>query len=227
MRRCSSPSTTTRISTSPNTGARSPAWRPPRASTAGEADDPASLRNGLSEYLFNRCGFHGSRGDYYHASNSYLNEVIDDREGIPITLSVLYIELARQIGIPGVTGAPVPGHFLVRHDIDGTDPVFIDAFDYGNRLDRAGVEELAGMALEDEHLQPSPKKTSSWHAPQSHLPPRWRNARRRHPTNTALTIDSEDAESLPTAYFLRFRAPTRMTEPRKTSAGCWKTSLPA
>src|SRR5439155_26701104 len=49
----------------------------------------------LKEYLFSENGFHGSRSDYYNRANSYINEVIDDREGIPITLSVLFIELGR------------------------------------------------------------------------------------------------------------------------------------
>ena len=53
----------------------------------------------LGAFLFEEAGFHGSRGDYYNKSNSYLNEVLDDREGIPITLSVIYLELADRIGI--------------------------------------------------------------------------------------------------------------------------------
>ena len=52
----------------------------------------------IDKYLFEEHGYHGSRGDYYNRSNSYLNEVIDDREGLPITLSVLYMELARRLG---------------------------------------------------------------------------------------------------------------------------------
>ena len=51
----------------------------------------------LERHLFREKGFHGSRGDYYNRSNSYLSEVIDDREGLPITLSVLYLELARRL----------------------------------------------------------------------------------------------------------------------------------
>ena len=53
----------------------------------------------LNQYLFKENGFHGSRFEYYHRANSYLNRVIDDREGIPITLSVLYIELGKRIDL--------------------------------------------------------------------------------------------------------------------------------
>src|SRR5205814_3379958 len=63
-----------------------------------DADEAAKLK-ALNKFLFEQRGFHGSRGDYYHRSNSYLNEVIDDREGWPITLSVLYMELGKRIGL--------------------------------------------------------------------------------------------------------------------------------
>ena len=57
-----------------------------------EADEKAKLA-ALRKYLFEDNGFHGSRADYYNRSNSYLNEVLDDREGIPITLAAVYMEL--------------------------------------------------------------------------------------------------------------------------------------
>ena len=59
-------------------------------------------------------GFHGSTLDYDHRSNSYLNEVIDDREGLPITLSVLFIELANRLDLP-VSGLGLPGHFIAMY----------------------------------------------------------------------------------------------------------------
>src|SRR5205823_14916082 len=64
------------------------------AQLSKDADEKAKL-TALNQYLFKERGFHGSRTDYYSRSNSYLNEVIDDREGLPITLSVLYLEVAR------------------------------------------------------------------------------------------------------------------------------------
>ncbi|MHB8522832.1 MAG: transglutaminase family protein, partial [Limisphaerales bacterium] len=77
------------------------------------ADDAAKLA-ALNKYLFVDNGFHGSRGDFYERANSYINQVIDDREGIPITLSVLYLELARRIGLD-MAGVSLPGHFMVRY----------------------------------------------------------------------------------------------------------------
>lgn len=94
-----------------------------------DADEHARLA-ALNKYLFEEMGFHGSRTNYYHRSNSYLNEVIDDREGLPITLSVLYMEMARRIGL-SVVGVGLPGHFIVRFEPHEGDPQLIDPFDRG------------------------------------------------------------------------------------------------
>ncbi len=67
----------------------------------------------LNELLFEDLGYRGNTEDYYDPRNSYLNEVIDRRTGIPITLSVLYMEVGRRIGLP-LEGVSFPGHFLVR-----------------------------------------------------------------------------------------------------------------
>ena len=81
----------------------------------------------LDRFLFEQLGFHGSRTNYYHRSNSYLNEVIDDREGLPITLSVLYMELARRLGLK-VVGVGLPGHFVVRFEPTKGEPTLVDVF---------------------------------------------------------------------------------------------------
>ena len=67
----------------------------------------------LNEFLFGDLGYTGNAGDYYDPRNSYLNEVMDRRTGIPITLAVIYMELGRKIGLP-LQGVSFPGHFLVR-----------------------------------------------------------------------------------------------------------------
>ena len=72
----------------------------------------------LNEFLFDDLGFGGNTDDYYDPRNSYLNEVIDRRTGIPITLSVLYMEIGRRIGLP-FEGVSFPGHFLVRLPLRG------------------------------------------------------------------------------------------------------------
>jgi serine protease Do len=116
----------------------------------------------LGAYLFEVNGYHGSRADYYNPSNSYLNQVIDFREGIPITLSVIYMELARRVGLK-VVGIPLPGHFVVRHEParKGVLPQLVDAFDGGKFISEqeaaAIVGSITGGGLAPEHLQPASK----------------------------------------------------------------------
>ena len=86
----------------------------------------------IAGYLFEDNGYHGSRADYYNASNSYLNEVIDDREGIPITLSILFIELAGHLDAD-LKGLGLPGHFVVCYEEEGKRTI-IDAFEGGKIL---------------------------------------------------------------------------------------------
>jgi len=72
----------------------------------------------LNEFLFEELGYWGNADDYYDPRNSYLNEVIDRKTGIPITLSILYMELGRRIGLP-LEGISFPGHFLVQVQVRG------------------------------------------------------------------------------------------------------------
>jgi regulator of sirC expression with transglutaminase-like and TPR domain len=103
----------------------------------------------LDRLLFEQLGFHGSRTNYYHRSNSYLNEVIDDREGLPVALSVLYIDLAKRLGLT-VEGVGLPGHFIVRFVPKDGEPELIDVFDRGKRITRADAEKRAGEPLSDD-----------------------------------------------------------------------------
>ena len=72
----------------------------------------------LNQLLYEELGYWGNTEDYYEPRNSYLNEVIDRRTGMPITMSILYMELGRRIGLP-VEGVSFPGHFLVRVRLRG------------------------------------------------------------------------------------------------------------
>ncbi len=125
------------------------------------AADPAKL-GALTKYLFTENGFHGSRHDYYNRANSYLNEVLDDREGLPITLSILFIELARRIGLDNVAGVPIPGHFMVKHTPKNGAEQVIDVFEGGKTMTRAELDELVeartGGPLTDEMLQAATKR---------------------------------------------------------------------
>ncbi len=116
----------------------------------------------LLKYLFTENGFHGSRSDYYNRANSYVNQVLDDREGLPITLSVLFLELARRIGLDHVAGVSLPGHFIVKHTSQKGHDQLIDVFDAGKTLSRAEAGEMVlnftGAPLRDEHLLAASKR---------------------------------------------------------------------
>jgi S1-C subfamily serine protease/regulator of sirC expression with transglutaminase-like and TPR domain len=128
------------------------------------ADESAKLAE-LKTYLFEENGFHGSRSDYYNRANRYLNEVIDDREGLPITLSVVYMELARRIGV-NVVGVGLPGHFIVAHVPAEGPPALIDVFDGATPITRDDamrrIEEAGGevsSADREELFAPSTKRS--------------------------------------------------------------------
>jgi regulator of sirC expression with transglutaminase-like and TPR domain len=124
------------------------------------ANEAAKLA-ALNKALFQERGFHGSRHDYYHKSNSYLNEVIDDREGLPITLSVLYIELAKRLGLK-VVGVGMPGHFIVRFVPAKGEAKLIDVYEGGKEMtrDEAGKRVRAQFErpLQDDDLATTGKK---------------------------------------------------------------------
>jgi regulator of sirC expression with transglutaminase-like and TPR domain len=105
--------------------------------------DPGETIAALNEVLFGQEGFRGNRDDYYDPRNSFLNNVLERKLGIPITLALVYMEVARRIGFP-LFGVGMPGHFLLKHyDVEGRETL-IDAFNRGaivtarecqNRLD--------------------------------------------------------------------------------------------
>lgn len=98
---------------------------------------PADTLALLNNYMFDELGFAGNSDDYYDPRNSYLNDVIDRKLGIPITLSVLYIEVGRRLGLP-LSGVSFPGHFLVKCALrDGA--VVLDTYAKGASL---GIKDL-------------------------------------------------------------------------------------
>jgi regulator of sirC expression with transglutaminase-like and TPR domain len=105
----------------------------------GDDGDPLSSVNNLSAYLFDEVGFHGNESEYYDPRNSYLNEVLARRMGIPITLSLVCIEVGKRLGVP-LEGVGMPGHFLLRHrDEPG---IFIDPFHRGILLSEEECAKL-------------------------------------------------------------------------------------
>lgn len=107
----------------------------------GDTTDPERLAGAVDYQLFTILGFHGNGTDYNAPENSYLDQVIERRTGLPITLSLVYMEVAQRVGLR-CDGVGYPGHFIVRAG-DPEAPIFIDPFHQGARLDRE--ELLAGL----------------------------------------------------------------------------------
>ncbi len=102
------------------------------------ASCPEPTLEGLRQHLFSGLGFTGNTRRYADPRNSFLNDVMDRRVGIPVTLSVLTIEVGRRVGLD-LHGVGMPGHFLVRHEPDGS---VLDPFVAGRLLDAGQCEEL-------------------------------------------------------------------------------------
>ncbi|MCA1635007.1 MAG: transglutaminase-like domain-containing protein [Acidobacteria bacterium] len=111
----------------------------------------------LNRYLFEELGFAGDHANYYAPRNSLLNDVLERRLGIPITLSVVYMEVGRRAGLR-VEGVGMPGHFIVRARGGDERPVLVDPF-YGKVIDEDDCQERLDtiyggqVPLGEEHLR--------------------------------------------------------------------------
>jgi regulator of sirC expression with transglutaminase-like and TPR domain len=112
----------------------------------------------LNRLLFGEEGFRGNAGSYYDPRNSYLNEVIERRLGIPITLALIYVEVGRRAALP-LSGVGFPGHFLVAYEAEPR--LFVDPFNCGRLLSRTDLQQLLlqmygnSARLEPTHLTAS------------------------------------------------------------------------
>lgn len=104
---------------------------------AGQCAEPTL--DGLRRLLFTELGFSGDQDDYYRPENSLLDRVLDRRQGLPITLSLLMIDLGRRLGVP-LDGVGMPGHFLVRDRV--LPDVFVDPFGGGRTLTTQDCERI-------------------------------------------------------------------------------------
>jgi regulator of sirC expression with transglutaminase-like and TPR domain len=123
---------------------------------------PMRVIQTINQYIYGDLGFSGNKENYYDPRNSFLNDVIERRLGIPISLAVVYLELARRIDFPMV-GIGMPGHFLIRPDIPNME-IFVDAFNDGEILFLQDCQEkLSQIYQQPVTLQPEflPKVTTS------------------------------------------------------------------
>jgi regulator of sirC expression with transglutaminase-like and TPR domain len=114
------------------------------------SDTPRDTVEKINSVLFESFGFRGNPEDYYDPRNSFFNDVLDRRMGIPITLSTVYIEVSRRLNFP-IAGVGMPGHFIVKY-FDPREEFFIDPYNQGAILTRDDcrerLRERYGDALE-------------------------------------------------------------------------------
>lgn len=113
--------------------------------------------DGLRRYLFEELGFRGNTDRYDDPRNSFLNDILDRRVGLPITLSVLAMEIGRRVGVP-LAPIGMPAHFVVRHEAEPR--LYLDGFAGGETMDAAGCRarfhEIVGdeVPFDPEWLKP-------------------------------------------------------------------------
>ncbi|GAB4543031.1 MAG: SirB1 family protein [Pleurocapsa sp.] len=123
---------------------------------------PLKVIQVINNYLFEKLKFRGNEQDYYNPSNSFLNEVIDRKIGIPITLSVIYLEVAQRLNFPMV-GIGMPGHFLIRPEFEDVG-IYVDTFNQGEILFEQDCQEKLNrlyqqpVKLEPRFLAPVGKR---------------------------------------------------------------------
>jgi regulator of sirC expression with transglutaminase-like and TPR domain len=128
------------------------------ADRARDLSDGERFIETANAYLFGELGLRGNQDDYYNAENSYLHRVLESKLGTPLTLSVIYLEIARRLAKP-VSGIGLPGHFVLLYD-DGRYSTFIDPFHEGALVDEAGCRALAQMeTLDAEMLAPVDRRS--------------------------------------------------------------------
>ena len=128
-----------------------------------ETGDPAQSIAALNHVLFQEEMFRGNTVDYYSARNSFINDVLDRRLGIPITLSLLYLEVARRVGFP-LFGVGMPGHFLLKHYEISGHPILIDVFERGSIVTEEDCQNKLNaiysgqLTLQPEFLMPTTRR---------------------------------------------------------------------
>jgi regulator of sirC expression with transglutaminase-like and TPR domain len=95
-------------------------------------DSPLEIVGKINAVLYGELGFHGNSEDYFDPRNSFFNDVLERRTGIPISLSAVYMEVARRLSFP-LEGVGMPGHFLVKYH-DHSQEFFLDPFNQGEIL---------------------------------------------------------------------------------------------
>ncbi|MCU1307934.1 MAG: hypothetical protein JWN45_2629 [Acidobacteriaceae bacterium] len=119
--------------------------------------EPAEIVRAINRTLFDEEGFRGNRDDYFDTRNSFINDVLDRKLGIPISLSLVYMEIAKRVGLT-LLGVGMPGHFLLKHYDEQANELLIDVFEGGRIVNSTACQHRLDeiyhghMSLRSEHL---------------------------------------------------------------------------
>jgi regulator of sirC expression with transglutaminase-like and TPR domain len=124
---------------------------------------PLEVLSATNDFFFKTRGFKGNHDNFLDADNSYINQVLDRRLGIPISLSVIYVLIAgHRLGLP-FAGVSTPGHFLIRYDGVPDEPLFVDAYNNGIILREKDIRKFlftSGLPYYESFIRPaSPRMT--------------------------------------------------------------------
>lgn len=125
------------------------------------AEYPLGILESINEYLFSELKYTGNSNNYYDPDNSFMNKVIDNKTGIPISLSVLYLLIAKELNLP-VYGINIPGHFLLKYENKNAE-YYIDPFNKGLIISGSEAERFAkniGIVKSDFDSIPYLKKST-------------------------------------------------------------------
>jgi regulator of sirC expression with transglutaminase-like and TPR domain len=139
------------------------AWSGAVADRLEGSRDVERIVENINRLLFVEEGFHGQNEDYYDPRSALLNEALDRHAGLPITLSIIYLELSRRIGGIEAAGISLPGCFLVKFS-GAFGQIVIDPFDGGRVLSTVELQQIldgmygGGVRLREHHLRSYSRK---------------------------------------------------------------------
>ena len=119
---------------------------------------PEEVLHSVNDFFFKIRGFKGNHEQFLEADNSYINQVLDRRLGIPISLAVTYVLIAgHRLGLP-FAGVSTPGHFLIRYDGVPGEPLFVDAYNNGLILREKDIKKFlytSGLPYYESFIRPA------------------------------------------------------------------------
>jgi len=121
--------------------------------------EPQEIVTAFTHFLFQKNGFKGNKDNYHNPDNSFINKVLENHTGLPITLSALCVLLAKRLNLP-IVGVGMPGHYIVKYSLP-LEPIYFDPFHQGRLLTKkecVKIVEQFGHQFEEHFLSQSTQR---------------------------------------------------------------------